>query len=157
MHVFLYRRRVSWETKPPIEPSAETARDLGTALRLLQRAPYLTALWAWQLRPRRTRRTQSDASAEGTRFGDSSTDADVTIQTDILGGAGGALENVSRHPWAQTLKHNSTWAVIDRANPLAVWELVPFDKNLTDDAKRLAPLLGEVWVRRRTAPWASAT
>lgn len=91
---------------------------------------------------------QSAASAEGTRFGDSSTDEDVTIQTDLVGGAALALENVSRDTWAQTLKHNSTWAVIDRANPLAVWELVPFDKNLTDGAKGLAPLLEEVWVRR---------
>ena len=86
----------------------------------------------------------SVAAAHGDRFALNFESAEVSVTTEVLGGAGLAPRDV----WAQSLQYNSTWAVIDRDEPIAVWELLSGDSSLSSDVKKLAPLLEEVWVRR---------
>jgi hypothetical protein len=86
---------------------------------------------------------QSVAAAQGDRFALDFDSAKVDVSTEVLGGAGLAPRDV----WAQSLRYNSTWAVIDRDQPIGVWELVRLDGSLSSDIKNLAPVLEKVWVR----------
>lgn len=86
---------------------------------------------------------QSVASAQGDRFALNFESAKVVVKTEVVGGAGLAPRDV----WAQSLRYNSTWAVIDRDDPIAVWQLVRQDRSLPADIKNLAPVLEKVWVR----------
>src|SRR6185437_8093654 len=70
--------------------------------------------------------------------------AKVDVETSVLGGAGLATRDV----WQGSLRYNSTWAVIDRKSPIAVWELIRSDdSSLGDNIKTLAPLMERTWVR----------
>ncbi|NGZ08542.1 MAG: hypothetical protein CV088_04025 [Nitrospira sp. LK70] len=70
--------------------------------------------------------------------------AKVDVETSVLGGAGLATQDV----WQGSLRYNSTWAVIDRKSPIAVWELIRnYDSSLTGNIKNLAPLMESTWVR----------
>jgi hypothetical protein len=86
---------------------------------------------------------KSVASARGDRFALDFESAKVEVTTEVLGGAGLAPRDV----WAQSLQYNSTWAVIDRSQPIGVWELVAADKNLSPAIKNMTSLLEKVWVR----------
>ena len=86
---------------------------------------------------------RSVAAAQGDRFALDFESAKVDVTTEVLGGAGLAPRDV----WVQSLRYNSTWAIIDRDQPIGVWELVGLDGGLSNDIKNLAPLLEKVWVR----------
>jgi MAC/Perforin domain len=86
---------------------------------------------------------KSVADAKGDRFGLKFDDATVSVATKVIGGAGLAPRDI----WAQSLDYNSTWAVIDRDQPRGVWELVTSDTTLSNDIKKMSPLLEKVWVR----------
>lgn len=86
---------------------------------------------------------QSVASAQGDRFALNFDSAKVVVKTEVVGGAGLAPRDV----WAQSLRYNSTWAVIDRDDPIAVWQLIRQDRSLADGIKNLAPVLEKAWVR----------
>ena len=86
---------------------------------------------------------KSDAYAEGIRFDNSFEDAQIIVETEVLGGADIAPQDI----WSQSLRYNSTWAVIDRTDPISVWDLIKHDKGLSDTAQRLASIFEEVWVR----------
>ena len=92
---------------------------------------------------------KSVASARGDRFALNFESAKVEVTTEVLGGAGLAPRDI----WTQSLQFNSTWAVIDRDQPIAVWELVGLDtnikdiKNLAPEIENLALLLEKTWVR----------
>ena len=88
--------------------------------------------------------TSAQAEADQMRFTTDS--ASVRVSIKVLGGAGLAPRDV----WMESLAFNSTWVVIARAEPIAVWEILrrvpqnpPLPKSITD----LAPLLEEVWIR----------
>jgi MAC/Perforin domain len=87
---------------------------------------------------------KSVAAAQGDRFALNFDSAQVEVVTEVLGGAGLAPRDV----WAQSLQFNSTWAVIDRDQPIGVWELVRLDGSLKNDIKNMAPLLEKIWVRK---------
>ena len=87
----------------------------------------------------------SVAAARGDRFALSFDNAEVTVTTHVLGGAGLAPRDV----WAQSLNYNSTWAVIDREQPIAVWEILDLDSSVAADVKALRPVLEEAWVRTK--------
>ena len=86
----------------------------------------------------------SVASAQGDRFALDFEEASVVVSTAVLGGGGLA----SRDVWSNNLQYNSTWAVIDRARPIGVWELVRQDSSVNGETKNLAPLLEKLWVRQ---------
>jgi MAC/Perforin domain-containing protein len=86
---------------------------------------------------------KSVASAEGKRLALDFENAKVEVETEVLGGA---REPAPRDVWAQSLRYNSTWAVIDRDQPIGVWELVR-DGKVSSGLKALAPLLEKIWVR----------
>jgi hypothetical protein len=86
---------------------------------------------------------KSVADAKGDRFGLKFDDATVSVATKVIGGAGLAPRDI----WAQSLDYNSTWAVIDRDQPRGVWELVASDTTLSNDIKKMSPVLEKVWVR----------
>ncbi len=90
----------------------------------------------------------SIASARGDRFALDFTDASVDVTVEVLGGAGLAPRDV----WGQSLQYSSTWAVIDRDRPLAVWELLSADASLARTTGGLAPLLERVWVEKVFLP-----
>ncbi len=90
----------------------------------------------------------SVASARGDRFALDFTDASVDVTVEVLGGAGLAPRDV----WGQSLQYSSTWAVIDRDRPLAVWELLSADASLARTTGSLAPLLERVWVQKVFLP-----
>lgn len=70
--------------------------------------------------------------------------AKVDVETTVLGGAGLATQDV----WQGSLRYNSTWAVIDRKSPIAVWELIrSYDPDLVESVRNLAPLMESTWVR----------
>jgi hypothetical protein len=91
----------------------------------------------------------SAASAKGDRYGLIFNGYEVTVTTETRGGAPGTSP---RDVWVQSLKFNSTWAVIDRDTPIAVWELVRSDPTLPPAVKALAPMLEKVWVREIFLP-----
>ena len=82
---------------------------------------------------------KTEASANGERFARQFDSAKVEVKTSVLGGVGLAPRDI----WSQSLQYNSTWAVIDREEPIEVWKLVGKDEALKD----LAPLLERIWVR----------
>jgi hypothetical protein len=86
---------------------------------------------------------RSVASAQGDRFALNFDSAKVEVTTEVLGGAGFAPRDV----WTRSLQYNSTWAVIDRDQPIGVWELVRLDGSLGNDIKNISPLLEKTWVR----------
>jgi hypothetical protein len=88
--------------------------------------------------------TSAQAEADQMRFTTDS--ASVRVSIKVLGGAGLSPRDV----WAQSLAFNSTWAVIGRAEPIAIWEIlrrVPQKPALPASTTDLAPILEEVWVR----------
>lgn len=85
--------------------------------------------------------TRAQAHADRLEF--STDSARVSVSIKVLGGAGIAPRDV----WAQSLRYNSTWAVIGRAQPIPVWAMVEQDANLPGPTKSIVPLLQEVWVR----------
>ena len=90
----------------------------------------------------------SVASAQGDRFALDFQDHSVDVTVEVLGGAGLAPRDV----WESSLQYNSTWAVIDRDRPLAIWELLSTDHALATVADRLGPLLERVWVQQVFLP-----
>jgi len=87
---------------------------------------------------------QSVASAQGDRFALDFQDHSVDVTVEVLGGAGLAPRDV----WGQSLQYSSTWAVIDRDRPLAVWELLASDDSLAKSVGGLGALLERVWVQQ---------
>ncbi len=84
----------------------------------------------------------SVASAQGDRFALDFQDHSVDVTVEVLGGAGLAPRDV----WEDSLRYSSTWAVIDRDRPLAVWELLSTDRSLGKLTAEIASLLEQVWV-----------
>lgn len=86
----------------------------------------------------------SHSVGRGDRYELQFDDAKVDVETTVLGGAGLATQDV----WQGSLRYNSTWAVIDRKSPIAVWELISsYDSSLAANIKQLAPLMESTWVR----------
>lgn len=85
----------------------------------------------------------TQAQARGDRMEFSTDSAKVVVSIRILGGAGIGPREI----WAQSLLYNTTWAVIGRDEPMALWDLVKPSEGLTPAARNMAPLLEEVWVR----------
>ena len=84
------------------------------------------------------------AEAAGERMEYTIDDVDVTVHIKVSGGAPG---NPPKDVWSQSLAFNSTWAVIGRTEPIAIWEIVervPQSPSLPAD---LALVLERVWVR----------
>lgn len=80
------------------------------------------------------------ARAQGDRLEFSTDSVKVTVSIKVLGGAGIAPRDV----WSESLAFNSTWAVIGRAEPIAIWDLV---QQSADLPQNLAPVLEQVWVQ----------
>jgi hypothetical protein len=83
------------------------------------------------------------AQARGDRLEFTTDSAKVEVSINVLGGAGIAPRDI----WAQSLRYNSTWAVISREQPIPLWAIVQQDANAPSSVKDMAPLLQEVWVR----------
>ena len=86
----------------------------------------------------------SVGSAQADRFALNFDNAQVTVTTAALGGAMPAPRDV----WAASLRYNSTWAIIDRKQPIAVWDIMRRDGSLGDNLKRLIPAFESTWVRQ---------
>ena len=89
---------------------------------------------------------KTEGSAAGNKFQKAYEDAVVTVTTKVTGGA--QISGAPQDIWQQSLRYNSTWVVIDREDPIPVWELVKDNRYLNDDIKGLAAVLEEVWVRQ---------
>lgn len=85
--------------------------------------------------------TSAQAQADQLRF--STENTRVTVSIKVLGGAGLAPRDV----WSQSLAFNSTWAMIGRAEPIAIWDIVERIGQTPPLPLSLAPALEEVWVR----------
>jgi hypothetical protein len=85
--------------------------------------------------------TSAQAQADQLRFSTDNTGVSVSIK--VAGGAGLTPRDV----WSQSLAFNSTWAVICRAEPTAIWDIVERIAQTPPLPLSLAPALEEVWVR----------
>lgn len=86
---------------------------------------------------------ERSAAASGFRMEREIDGSDVSVAITVLGGGGIAPQNA----WTESLRYNSTWRVIDRSQPIGVWDLVSGDAGLPAKVRALAELMEEVWVR----------